>query len=72
MRWDGTRWGFDETMLAFSLSRKIIRDVVACTGKGSCKAQTVAAIERLAKADRVLAATVDQWDMAPLKFNEGD
>ncbi len=32
-------------------------------------AKTVAAIERLAKADRRLAATVDQWDSDPWLFN---
>jgi hypothetical protein len=77
MQWDGTRWAFDETLKAFSLSRAICREAsAACNNpKGAmaiASAKTVAAIERLAKADRVLAATVEQWDTAPLKFNEGD
>jgi hypothetical protein len=62
MKWDGTRWAFDETLKAFSLSREICRE--ASSGCNSSKgamaiasAKTVAAIERLAKADRVLAAT---------------
>ena len=32
-------------------------------------AKTVAAVERLAKADRRLAATVDQWDADPWALN---
>ena len=32
-------------------------------------AKTVAAIERLAKADRRIAATTDQWDVDPDIFN---
>jgi putative DNA primase/helicase len=75
MQWDGTRWGFDETMRAFSLSRAICREAAsACNNpKGAmaiASAKTVAAIERLAKADRVLAATVEQWDAVPRKFND--
>jgi hypothetical protein len=29
MQWDGTRWGFDETLRAFSLSRAICREAAA-------------------------------------------
>jgi Primase C terminal 2 (PriCT-2)/D5 N terminal like len=77
MQWDGARWAFDETMCAFSLSRAICREAASVckrpnTARAIATAKTVAAVERLAKADRVLAATVDQWDAAPLKFNEGD
>jgi hypothetical protein len=79
MQWDGTRWSFDETLRAFSLSRAICREAASALGEAQqhktavtiASAKTVAAIERLAKADRVLAATVEQWDAAPLKFNEG-
>ena len=79
MQWDGTRWGFDETLRAFSLSRAICREAAAAcslqqqhkTAVTIASAKTVAAIERLAKADRVLSATVEQWDSETLKFNEG-
>ena len=42
--------------------------------KTLASAKTVAAVERLAKADRKLAATFEQWDTDPNKFNtsEGD
>jgi putative DNA primase/helicase len=65
--WDGTRWKFEDTLKAFDLAR-----VVARKAAGGCdrpndhvkiaSAKTVAAIERLARADRLHAATVDEWD----------
>jgi putative DNA primase/helicase len=67
LRWDGTRWLFDDTLYAYDLSRRICREVAAGCNKAKvanaiAAAKTVAAIERLAKADRRHAATVDQWD----------
>jgi len=35
-------------------------------------AKTVAAVERLAKSDRKLAATMDQWDCDPMILNTPD
>lgn len=67
-RWlafDGTRWDFDDTLHAFDLARAICREVAADCDKPAtaiASAKTVAAVERLAKADRRLAATTDQWD----------
>lgn len=65
--WSGTQWRADDTLMAFDLVRHVCRDAAA-----RCKterlsttiasAKTVAAVERLAKADRRLAATSDQWD----------
>jgi putative DNA primase/helicase len=65
--WDGTRWQPDSTLLAFDFARKICREASAACNKkrvavAIASAKTVAAIERLAKADRRIAATVDQWD----------
>lgn len=76
MRWSGQRWEQDDSLMAFDLSRKVCRSVAAyvrrdvqltpkqqqsvATKYG--QAVTVAAIERMAKADRRHAATVDQWD----------
>jgi putative DNA primase/helicase len=67
LSWDGQRWNFDSTLLAFDRSRHICREAAASCGiiKIAAKvasAQTVAGVERLARADRRLAATVDQWD----------
>ena len=75
MIWDGVRWAFDETMRAFDLSRLICRAAAKqCNKPGEAKAlaaaKTVAAVERLAKAYRTLAATVEQWDAVPRLFND--
>jgi putative DNA primase/helicase len=65
--WDATRWQSDDTLLARDNSREICREAsTECnnpkTSKLLSSAKTVAAVERLAQADRRLAATVDQWD----------
>ena len=65
--WTGRHWRFDDTLHAFDLSRVICRAAAASCNKPSmstaiASAKTVAAVERLAKADRRLAATSDQWD----------
>lgn len=68
LSWCGTHWKIDDTLLAFDLSRATCREAAAECNKAStaailASAKTVAAVERLAKADRRLAATVDQWDV---------
>ena len=67
MCYDGTRWNFDNTLHAFDRARDICREVaLECdspkTAAAVASAKTVAAVERLAKADRRLAASADQWD----------
>jgi hypothetical protein len=74
LAWDGTRWQFDDTLRAFDLARKVCREAAAECYKVRvagvlASAKTVGAVERLAKADRRLAATVDQWDAHPLLLN---
>ena len=72
---DGARWVIDNTLHAFDLARTICREASAVfNGKATVKAalaseKTVAAVVRLAKADRRLAATVDQWDTDPWLLN---
>jgi putative DNA primase/helicase len=76
-RWlffDGVRWREDATLRAFSEARTICRE--AASGSRSTKvaakvksAVTVAAVERLARADRRHAATADQWDVDPWLLN---
>jgi phage/plasmid-associated DNA primase len=68
-RWTGQRWQEDSTLLAFDHARQVCRSVAvslpethAKLGKGLTRANTVAAVERLAKADRRHAETVDVWD----------
>jgi len=72
--WTGTYWRRDDTLLAFDLVRAVCRAASARVEKPKTKhdlasAQTVAAVERLAKTDRRLAATVDQWDTDPWLLN---
>jgi putative DNA primase/helicase len=56
MQWDGARWRSEETLSAFDESRKL------CRKAGDADAKTVAAVISLARTDRSLAATSDQWD----------
>ena len=73
--WNGSRWSFDDTLHAFDLARAICRQAaIECDGRDSLKsaiasAKTVAAVERLARADRRIAATTDQWDADPWLLN---
>ncbi len=67
------QWRFDATLEAFSLARAICREAAhGCndrSAKAIASAKTVAAVEKLAKADRLHAATVDQWDADPWLLN---
>jgi putative DNA primase/helicase len=76
MKWTGTRWAKEETLWAYDLIRKECRRAAAAAmgdmeieghQKGKIagalnKANTRAAIEMLAKSDRRIAATTDQWN----------
>jgi putative DNA primase/helicase len=63
MRWQGTRWQREDTLEAFDQSRKLCRDA------GDSRAKTVAAVITLARSDRRMAATEEQWDADPEIFN---
>jgi putative DNA primase/helicase len=72
--WGGARWRFEDTYRAFDLARAIARDFAnACDKEGSARkiasAGTVAAIEKLARADRRHAMTADDWDKDPWLLN---
>jgi putative DNA primase/helicase len=72
--WTGQQWKQDETLRAFDLARKVCRQTSAECNKGKlaqslASAKTVAAVERLSKADRRLAATIDQFDADPMALN---
>jgi putative DNA primase/helicase len=72
--WTGKHWHFDDTLAAFDLVRQACREAAAECNKTKiataiASAKTVAAVERLARADRRLAATVDQWDADPWCLN---
>jgi putative DNA primase/helicase len=75
LSYDGARWTRDETLRAFDRARAICREIAAEPDRPSstiASAKTVVAIERLAKADRKLAATTAQWDANAWLLNTGE
>lgn len=73
--WDGARWVHDDTKANFDRARLTCRENAAKArseftdskkalrvARDLVSARTVAAVERMAQADRRMAATVDQWD----------
>jgi putative DNA primase/helicase len=76
IRWDGTRWQADDTLAVFDSARAVCRAAAesakARLAKELTSAKTIAAVERLARSDRRLAATADQWDADPWLLNTTD
>jgi len=75
-RWDGAHWHEDSILEIYDLARIICResaDRLLVERPGVAKqltaANTVAAVERLARWDQRTAATVDQWDTDPWLLN---
>jgi putative DNA primase/helicase len=71
-RYDGTCWRRDETLNVYDLARVSNRDlarVAKKVAKQVASAKTRAAVEQLSRADRRVAATVDQWDADPWLLN---
>ncbi len=67
LKWDGTRWYEEATHLAFDLARRSCRTDAQELGNGKppkevYSAKTVAAVERMAKADRRHATIIEQWN----------
>ncbi|MDQ8050723.1 phage/plasmid primase, P4 family [Luteibacter sp.] len=83
MRWHDQRWVQDETILVFDEVRKLCRGAVEFARRDTTlldkqkaavaarfgASNTVAAVERFARADRRHAATVSQWDADPWLLN---
>jgi putative DNA primase/helicase len=75
--WSGSCWRHDETLRAFTHARTICRTAAAAAlaadmakvAAAVASAKTVAAVERLARADRRLAAITKQWDADPWVIN---
>lgn len=63
LRWEGERWAAEDTLAAFDESRKL------CRAAGDSRAKTVAAVVALARSDRRMAATAEQWDEKSMLFN---
>ena len=78
--WVDARWERESTLDAFDRARAVCRvaasQLAASEGKKPkaqtdlTSAKTVAAVERLAKADRRIAATSEQWDTDLDVFNK--
>jgi putative DNA primase/helicase len=80
LRWDGGRWRRDETLAVFDLARAICREQAAPAGSHTrrpseataariASAGTVAAVERLARADRRHAREAGDFDADPWALN---
>jgi putative DNA primase/helicase len=75
LSFDGARWARDDTLHVFDRARLMCHEVATEAPKVACmvaSAKTVAAVERLARSDRRLAATVAQWDAEPWLLTAGD
>ncbi len=77
LRWNEPSWQFDKTLNAFDFARAVCRDTATeCKSKKTrsalTSARTIAAVERLAKADRRIAADIDQWNPDHSDFSTGD
>jgi Bifunctional DNA primase/polymerase, N-terminal len=66
MGWGGAHWAAEDTLATFDASRTL------CRSAGDARAKTVAAVVTLARADRRVAATTEQWDANSWLFNAGD
>ncbi|RTL63698.1 MAG: hypothetical protein EKK41_22905 [Hyphomicrobiales bacterium] len=74
MHWNGKNWRCEDTLLAWYLVRQLARGMAAAcaserTSMHLTSAKTISAGVRLARSDRRLAATVDQWDADPMLLN---
>ena len=74
-QFDGHRWERDDTLHVFDLAREICQQASENSGdkeglaRKLTSAQTVAAVERLARCDRRHAARVEMWDANPWLLN---
>jgi putative DNA primase/helicase len=64
--WTGAVWRQDDTLHVFDLVRDACREAL---GGRKLDARTVAAVEKLSRSDRRVAATIGQWDADPWLLN---
>jgi putative DNA primase/helicase len=74
MHYDGVRWRQDETLMAMDQVRELCRATASSitepkVAKPLTSATKVAAVVTLARSDRRLAASNDQWDGDPMLLN---
>ncbi len=74
--WTGSHWRVDDTLHVRDLVRVVCKEAASKVAEKSAKAvasaKTVQCVEWLARADRRLAASVDQWDCDPWLLNTRD
>jgi putative DNA primase/helicase len=74
-RWqifDGVRWRDDSTLEAKEYVRRHLREIAKGSGKKAPKlacAKMVSAVETLARGDRRMAASAEQWDVSLWELN---
>lgn len=77
LQWHSSYWKNEKTLRVFDLARTICRQNAATLtdvdtlAKAVASAKTVAAVATLARSDRRLAASHDQWDTDIFTFNCG-
>src|SRR5262249_41981173 len=75
-KWNGKNWELENTLLPFDYSRQICRTYSSFEKEGIARqiasAKTTASVVSLARADRQIAATADQWDSDPWLLNTPD
>jgi putative DNA primase/helicase len=72
MIWDNSRWKQDDTLRALDLARQLCRTAAARANDDAEKLAnrtTSSNVAFLARADRRLAASTDQWDAKPFLLN---
>jgi putative DNA primase/helicase len=74
LAWTGVRWEREGTLRAFDLVRNVCRATANRANSNKVRAKlsqasTVAAVERLARADRRHATTAEVWDRDPWLLN---
>ncbi len=74
MVWDGKRWCEDDTLQVQEVARMVCREIGALAYtprlmRSVRSATTVRAVMTLARGDRRIAATADQWDSDDWKLN---
>lgn len=71
--WDGQVWKHDDTLAVYDLCRRTCRSYATnappTVQKAITSGKTIAAVEKLIRADRRHAATVGQWDSDPWLLN---
>jgi putative DNA primase/helicase len=74
MNWDGCRWQEEKTLLVIDKIKSICSEISRDTDKNHevrslLKHATLSGAEKIARSDRRIAATVEQWDADPWLLN---